>query len=142
MTKKLLLTIEQGGTLADRIKQGDIDALKELYNSNLRFVVSVAKQYQDRGKSQKEPIEVGNKGLEFAARKFTPSMDSSSYLMPTGDIRTNILESLVSTYIPNEFFLSFFECQILIRCSKRDCIDFSATKHCTDERKSITLRQN
>ena len=67
-----LLTIDQEVELANRIKQGDKGALTELYNCNLRFVVSVAKQYQNRGKSMEELIEAGNKGLELAAIKFDP----------------------------------------------------------------------
>lgn len=66
------ITIEQELELTNRIKLGDEEALTELHNCNLRFVVSVAKQYQDRGKSLEELIEAGNKGLELAAKKFDP----------------------------------------------------------------------
>ena len=71
-TEQTLLTVEQEVELANRIKQGDDEALMDLYNCNLRFVVSVAKQYQNRGKSMEELIEAGNKGLELAAKKFDP----------------------------------------------------------------------
>lgn len=71
-SKHPLLTIEEEVMLAKRVQQGDEDAMKRLYEANLRFVVSVAKQYQNRGKSMEELIEAGNKGLELAARRFDP----------------------------------------------------------------------
>lgn len=71
-SKHPLLTIEEEIMLAKRVQQGDEDAMKRLYEANLRFVVSVAKQYQNRGKSMEELIEAGNKGLELAARRLDP----------------------------------------------------------------------
>ena len=65
-------TIEEQTELAHRIKEGDEEALAKLITGNLRFVVSVAKQYQHRGKSMEELIEAGNKGVELAARRFDP----------------------------------------------------------------------
>lgn len=67
-----LLTVEQENELVEHIKQGDEEAFLDLYNCNLRFVVSLAKQYQNRGKSMEELIGAGNKGLELAARRFDP----------------------------------------------------------------------
>ena len=58
-TEQTLLTVEQEVELANRIKQGDDEALMDLYNCNLRFVVSVAKQYQDRGLTMEELVEAG-----------------------------------------------------------------------------------
>lgn len=73
VTKLPLLTLEQELLLANRIKQGDEEAVQELYNCNLRFVVSVAKQYLNKGLSLEELIKAGNTGLEMAARKFDPT---------------------------------------------------------------------
>lgn len=68
--KHSLQTVEEQTELAHRIKRGDEEALSELIAENLRFVVSVAKQYQNRGKSMEELIEAGNKGLALAAKEF------------------------------------------------------------------------
>lgn len=72
-TEQPLLTVEQEVELANRIKQGDDEALMDLYNCNLRFVVSVAKQYQDRGLTMEELVEAGKEGLKIACKKFDPS---------------------------------------------------------------------
>ena len=72
-TEQTLLTVEQEVELANRIKQGDDEALMDLYNCNLRFVVSVAKQYQDRGLTMEELVEAGKEGLKIACKKFDPS---------------------------------------------------------------------
>ena len=72
-TEQTLLTVEQEVELANRIKQGDDEALMNLYNCNLRFVVSVAKQYQDRGLTMEELVEAGKEGLKIASKKFNPS---------------------------------------------------------------------
>ena len=61
VTEQPLLTVEQEIELANRIKQGDDEALMDLYNCNLRFVVSVAKQYQDRGLTMEELVEAVKK---------------------------------------------------------------------------------
>lgn len=71
--KQPLLILEQEVELAHRIKEGDKEALAKLITSNLRFVVSVAKQYQDRGLSMEELVEAGKEGLKIASKKFDPS---------------------------------------------------------------------
>ena len=93
-SKHPLLTIKEEVMLAKRVQQGDEYAMKRLYEANLRFVVSVAKQYQDRGKSMEELIEAGNKGLELAARKFDPRRGFKFIAYAVWFIRASILAFL------------------------------------------------
>ena len=72
-SKHPLLTIDEEVKLAKRVQKGDEDAMNRLYEANLRFVVSVAKQYQDRGLSMEELVEAGKEGLKIASKKFDPS---------------------------------------------------------------------
>ena len=65
-----LITVDREVELAGRIRNGDRAALEELVRSNLRFVVSVAKQYQNQGLSLPDLINEGNLGLIKAAEKF------------------------------------------------------------------------
>lgn len=92
--KQPLLILEQEVELAHRIKEGDKEALAKLITSNLRFVVSVAKQYQNRGKSLEELIEAGNKGLELAAKKFDPQRGFKFIAYGVWFIRANIIAFL------------------------------------------------
>jgi RNA polymerase primary sigma factor len=68
--KVSLITAEEEVNLAKRIKEGDEAALVKLTKANLRFVVSVAKQYQNRGLSLNDLINEGNVGLMKAGRRF------------------------------------------------------------------------
>jgi RNA polymerase primary sigma factor len=67
-----LLTPEEEEELARRAKAGDEEAMRELVRGNLRFVISVAKKYQNRGVPLTDLIQEGNVGLMIAARKFDP----------------------------------------------------------------------
>lgn len=86
-----LQTVEEQTELAHRIKGGDDEALSHLIAGNLRFVVSVAKQYKNRGKSMEELIEAGNKGLELTAKKFDPQRGFKFISYAVWFIRASIL---------------------------------------------------
>jgi RNA polymerase primary sigma factor len=72
VSKTTLLTPAQEIAVARRVQQGDEDAVQELVTRNLRFVISVAKKYQNRGLALVDLIGEGNLGLLTAARKFDP----------------------------------------------------------------------
>ena len=94
VNKHPLQTVEEQTELAHRIKGGDDAALAQLITGNLRFVVSVAKQYQNRGNSMEELIEAGNKGLELAAKKFDPQRGFKFIAYAVWFIRASILAFL------------------------------------------------
>lgn len=72
VSKSPLLTPLQETAVARRVRDGDEDAVRELVTKNLRFVISVAKKYQNRGLALVDLIGEGNLGLLTAARKFDP----------------------------------------------------------------------
>ena len=94
VSRHLLLTVEEEVMLINSFQEGYEDALKRLSEANRRFVVSVAKQYQGRGKTLEELIEFGNKGLELAARKFDPKRGFKFISYAVWFIRACILTSL------------------------------------------------
>ena len=70
ISKEELISAEEETELAQRIRQGDQKAVERLAKANLRFVVSVAKQYQNQGMSLTDLINEGNLGLLKAAQKY------------------------------------------------------------------------
>ncbi|MBP7274128.1 MAG: RNA polymerase sigma factor RpoD/SigA [Saprospiraceae bacterium] len=118
-----MLSADEEATLARKIREGSHEALEKLTRSNLRFVVSVAKQYQNQGLSLSDLINEGNVGLMKAARRFDETKGFKFISYAVWWIRQSILQSIVEhsriVRLPlnkvgsynkvNEAFLSFVQ---------------------------------
>lgn len=89
-----MVTEEEEAELAVRIREGDLSARQELVQANLRFVVSVAKQYQGRGLELSDLINEGNIGLMKAAERFDPTRGFKFISYGVWWIRQSILQGL------------------------------------------------
>src|SRR6218665_3967970 len=118
-----LITAEEEVILAQKIREGDQAALERLTKTNLRFVVSVAKQYQNQGLTLGDLINEGNVGLMKAAKRFDESKGFKFISYAVWWIRQSIIQAIVEhsrmVRIPlhkmnmytkvNEAFLSFVQ---------------------------------
>lgn len=94
ISKQPLISSAEEVKLAQRIHEGDTQALSKLVNANLRFVVSVAKQYQNQGVPLVDLISEGNIGLIKAAKKFDETKGFKFISYAVWWIRQSILQSL------------------------------------------------
>src|SRR3989337_1773563 len=91
-----LITPDREKELGARAQKGDEEAIQELAKANLRFVISVAKKYQNRGVTLIDLIQEGNVGLVTAARKFDPEQGVKFISYAVWWIRQAILSSLAN----------------------------------------------
>ena len=95
ISKVELLTPDEETAIAKRIQEGDKEAVDLLTKANLRFVVSVAKQYQGQGLSLNDLINEGNLGLIKAAEKFDPTKGFKFISYAVWWIRQSIMQAIV-----------------------------------------------
>ena len=92
-----MITVEEEALLAQRIRQGDKCALEKLVNANLRFAVSVAKQYQNLGNPLPDLINDANLGLHRAAQDFDETKGFKFISYAVWWVRQSVIEGLTTT---------------------------------------------
>ena len=95
ISKLPMMTEDEEVLVAKRIREGDSAAMEKLIQSNLRFVVSVAKQYQNQGLALNDLINEGNIGLIKAATKFDETKGFKFISYAVWWIRQSILQALI-----------------------------------------------
>jgi len=95
IAKETMITPDEEATLARRIRSGDQEALEKMTKANLRFVISVAKQYQNQGLSLSDLINEGNIGLIKAAQRFDESRGFKFISYAVWWIRQSIMQAMV-----------------------------------------------
>lgn len=95
ISKLDMISAEEEGILAKKIREGDQEALEKMTQANLRFVVSVAKQYQNQGLSLSDLINEGNVGLMKAAKRFDETKGFKFISYAVWWIRQSILSAIV-----------------------------------------------
>jgi len=94
ISREGMITADEEANLARRIREGDEEALSKLTRANLRFVVSVAKQYQNQGLSLPDLINEGNLGLIKAASRFDETRGFKFISYAVWWIRQSILQAI------------------------------------------------
>lgn len=96
VNKLKMISVDEEAILASKIQSGDEDALNKLVSANLRFVISVVKQYQNQGLPLQDLINEGNLGLIKAAQKFDPSKGFKFISYAVWWIRQSVLQALAT----------------------------------------------
>lgn len=151
ISRESMISTEEEAELARRIKRGDEEALERLVKANLRFVVSVAKQYQGQGLGLIDLINEGNVGLITAAQKFDETRGFKFISYAVWWIRQSILQSLAENsrivrlplnQVNNVGRVSRFCNQFLQKNERRPSVDEIAEGLSLDPEKVVSVLQN